>query len=228
MSLNIGSNFFNSMLGTSSSNSGSGLMGLLSDYNSIRNGSYLKLAKHYYSNDGAKKATQKQFSNNNIDAKTEDTATKAASEDAWKDLKTLKDEKLYQNEDTDKIQKNVKSFVSNYNSVMERAQNSDKSGVLKDASRLAAQTGNYTSALAKIGITVKNDNTLAFDEETFSSADMSDVKKLFAGDFSFGSNTQSRLLQLASDASATSSSVFYNQYGTVAGASVGSFYDSLF
>jgi len=57
---------------------------------------------------------------------------------------------------------------------------------------------------------------------------MSDVKKLFAGDFSFGSNTQSRMLQLASDASANSSSVLYNQYGAVAGASVGSFYDSLF
>ena len=197
MSMNISSNFFNSMLGTSSSNSSSGLMGLLSDYNSIRNGSYLKLAKHYYSNDSAKKATQKH-------------------------------EKLYQSADTDKIQKNVKSFVSNYNSVMESAQNSDKSGVLKDASRLASQTGNYTSALAKIGITVKSDNTLAFDEEAFASADMSDVKKLFAGDFSFGSNTQSRMLQLASDASANSSSVFYNQYGAVAGASVGSFYDSLF
>ena len=140
----------------------------------------------------------------------------------------MKDEKLYQSADTDKIQKNVKSFVSNYNSVMESAQNSDKSGVLKDASRLASQTGNYTSALAKIGITVKSDNTLAFDEEAFASEDMSDVKKLFAGDFSFGSNTQSRMLQLASDASANSSSVFYNQYGAVAGASVGSFYDSLF
>lgn len=151
-------------------------MGLLSDYNSIRNGSYLKLAKHYYSNDSAKKATQKQFSKSNIETKTEDTATKTASEDAWKDLKTLKDEKLYHSADTDKIQKNVKSFVSNYNSVMESAQNSDKSGVLKDASRLASQTGNYTSALAKIGITVKSDNTLAFDEEAFASADMSDVK----------------------------------------------------
>ena len=71
-------------------------------------------------------------------------------------------------------------------------------------------------------------NALAIDEEAFASADMSDVKKLFAGDFSFGSNTQSRMLQLASDASANSSSVFYNQYGAVAGASVGSFYDSLF
>jgi hypothetical protein len=36
MSMNISSNFFNSMLGTSSSNSTSGLMGLLSDYNSFR------------------------------------------------------------------------------------------------------------------------------------------------------------------------------------------------
>lgn len=228
MSMNISSNFFNSMLGTSSGNSSSGLVGLLGDYNSIRNGSYLKLAKHYYSNDSAKKVTQKQFSKNNIDTKTEDTATKTASEDTWKDIKTLKDEKMYQNGDTDKIKKNVKSFVSNYNSVMESAQKSDKTGVIKDASRLASQTGNYTSALAGIGITVKNDNTLAFDEKAFASADMSDVKKLFAGDFSFGSNTQSRLLQLASDASVNTLSGLYNQYGTVNGTSAGSFYDSLF
>ena len=221
MSMNISSNFFNSMLGTSSGNSSSGLVGLLGDYNAIRNGSYLKLAKHYYSNDSAKKATQKQFSKNNIDTKT-------ASEDAWKDIKGLKDEKLYQNGDTDKIQKNIKSFVSNYNSVMESAQKSDKSGVIKDASRLASQTGNYTSTLAKIGSTVKSDKTLAFDEEAFASADMSDVKKLFAGDFSFGSNTQSRLLQLASDASVNTLSGVYNQYGTVNGTSAGSFYDSLF
>ena len=45
MSFNISSNFFNSMLGRSSGNSNS-MTGLLSDYNSIRNGSYLKLAKH--------------------------------------------------------------------------------------------------------------------------------------------------------------------------------------
>ena len=228
MSMNISSNFFNSMLGISSGNSSSGLVGLLGDYNAIRNGSYLKLAKHYYSNDSAKKVTQKQFSKNKIDTKIEDTATKTASEDAWKDIKTLKDEKLYQNGDTDKLQKNVKSFVSNYNSVMESAQKSDKIGVIKDASRLASQTGNYTSALAGIGITVKNDNTLAFDEKAFASADMSDVKKLFAGDFSFGSNTQSRLLQLASDASVNTLSGLYNQYGTVNGTSAGSFYDSLF
>ena len=111
---------------------------------------------------------------------------------------------------------------------MESAQKSDKTGVIKDASRLASQTGNYTSALAGIGITVKNDNTLAFDEKAFASADMSDVKKLFAGDFSFGSNTQSRLLQLASDASVNTLSGLYNQYGTVNGTSAGSFYDSLF
>ena len=94
MSFNISSNFFNSMLGRSSSNSNS-MTGLLSDYNSIRNGSYLKLAKHYYSKDGAKQATQKRFSNN-ISTKSEDKITKSASESAWKDITTLRNEKMYQ------------------------------------------------------------------------------------------------------------------------------------
>ena len=226
MSFNISSNFFNSMLGRSSSNSNS-MTGLLSDYNSIRNGSYLKLAKHYYSQDGAKQATQKRFSNN-ISTKSEDKITKSASESAWKDITTLRNEKMYQTEDTDTVLKNVKSFVDSYNSVIEGTQKSDNSNVQKDAARLASQTDNYADALSKIGITIKDDNTLSLNEETFASADMADVKKLFAGDFSFGSNTQNRLMQLVNDATAYMTSGIYNTSGTIAGASIGNFYDSLF
>lgn len=226
MSFNISSNFFNSMLGRSSSNSNS-MTGLLSDYNSIRNGSYLKLAKHYYSQDGAKQATQKRFSNN-ISTKSEDKITKSASESAWKDITTLRNEKMYQTEDTDTVLKNVKSFVDSYNSVIEGTQKSDNSNVQKDAARLASQTDNYADALSKIGITIKDDNTLSLNEETFASADMADVKKLFAGDFSFGSNTQNRLMRLVNDATAYMTSGIYNTSGTIAGASIGNFYDSLF
>lgn len=226
MSFNISSNFFNSMLGRSSSNSNS-MTGLLSDYNSIRNGSYLKLAKHYYSKDGAKQATQKRFSNN-ISTKSEDKITKSASERAWKDITTLRNEKMYQTEDTDTVLKNVKSFVDSYNSVIEGTQKSDNSNVQKDVARLASQTDNYADALSKIGITIKDDNTLSLNEKTFASADMADVKKLFAGDFSFGSNTQNRLMQLVNDATAYMTSGIYNTSGTIAGASIGNFYDSLF
>lgn len=226
MSFNISSNFFNSMLGRSSGNANS-MTGLLSDYNSIRNGSYLKLAKHYYSKDGAKQATQKQFSNN-ISTKSEDKITKSASERAWKDITTLRNEKMYQTEDTDTVLKNVKSFVDSYNSVIEGTQKSDNSNVQKDAARLASQTDNYANDLSKIGITIKDDNTLSLNEETFASADMADVKKLFAGDFSFGSNTQNRLMQLVNDATAYMTSGIYNTSGTIAGAFIGNFYDSLF
>lgn len=226
MSFNISSNFFNSMLGRSSGNSNS-MTGLLSDYNSIRNGSYLKLAKHYYSQDGAKQATQKRFSNN-ISTKSEDKITKSASESAWKDITTLRNEKMYQTEDTDTVLKNVKSFVDSYNSVIEGTQKSDNSNVQKDAARLASQTDNYANALSKIGITIKDDNTLSLNEETFASADMADVKKLFAGDFSFGSNTQNRLMQLVNDATAYMISGIYNTSGTIESASIGNFYDSLF
>ena len=226
MSFNISSNFFNSMLGRSSGNSNS-MTGLLSDYNSIRNGSYLKLAKHYYSKDGAKQATQKRFSNN-ISTKSEDKITKSALESAWKDITTLRNEKMYQTEDTDTVLKNVKNFVDSYNSVIEGTQKSDNSNVQKDAARLASQTDNYADALSKIGITIKDDNTLSLNEKTFASADMADVKKLFAGDFSFGSNTQNRLMQLVNDATAYMTSGIYNTSGTIAGASIGNFYDSLF
>lgn len=227
MSFNISGNFFNSMLGISSGNSSAGLTGLLSDYNSIRNGSYLKLAKHFYSTEGAKQTTQKKFSNN-VAAKTEDTETKTASESAWKDVTTLRNNKLYETKDTDAILKDVKKFVSSYNDVIESAQKSDNSSVWRDASRLVSQTGNYETSLSKIGIAIKSDNTLALDEEAFSSVNVEDVKKLFAGDFSFGSNTQSQFLQLVNDASQNTVSGLYNTSGALNSMSVGSFYDSLF
>lgn len=236
MSLTINSgnqmyNFMNNMLGSSADKSGgSPLESLLGDYNSIRNGSYLKLAKKYYSTDGAKQATQKQFSSS-AGAKTEDKTTKASAESAWNAVSALRDDKLYvqkQGEDnTDTILKNVKAFVGSYNSVLDSAENSDKSSVLKDAVRLVNQTENYSNSLSKIGITVQSDNSLKLDETAFAKADMQDVKKLFTGDYSFGSNTQNRLLQIVSDASSSISSSLYTAQGTVS-ASTGSIYDSLF
>lgn len=224
-------NFMNNMLGSSANKSGgSSLESLLGDYNSVRNGSYLKLAKKYYSTDGAKQATQKQFSTS-ASAKTEDKTTKASAESAWNAVSALRDDKLYvqkQGEDnTDTILNNVKAFVDSYNSVLDSAENSDKSSVLKDAVRLVNQTENYSNSLSKIGITVQSDNSLKLDETAFAKADMQDVKQLFTGDYSFGSNTQNRLLQMVSDASSSISSSLYTAQGTVS-ASTGSIYDSLF
>ena len=129
--------------------------------------------------------------------------------------------------DTDAILKNVKAFVDSYNSVLDSAEDSDKSSVLKDAVRLVNQTENYSNSLSKIGITVQSDNSLKLDETAFAKADMQDVKQLFTGDYSFGSNTQNRLLQMISDASSSISSSLYTAQGTVS-ASTGSIYDSLF
>lgn len=241
MSYNISNNFFSSMLGTTSTgNSNTGFYSLLGDYSSIRNGSYLKLAKHYYTSDAAKETTKKQFSTK-FSTTSEDKVTKAAAESTWKDISALRSEKLYEKKsvtkedgttteeyDRETIQNKVKGFVDSYNSVIEGAQDSDNTNVLKEASRLVTQTKNYTSALSKIGITVQKDNTLLFDETAFSDADMSDVKDLFAGDFSFGSNTQSRMLQIASDASGNAMTGLYSASGSVVGTTVGSFYNSLF
>lgn len=248
MSLNISSgnqmyNFMNSMLGNSSSRTGgSSLESLLGDYNAIRNGSYLKLAKKYYSTDGAKEATQNKFSASNTlsSAGKEDKLTKASAESAWNAVTALRDDKLYvqkQTEDadgkkvsaydTDAILKNVKSFVDGYNSVLDSAEDSASSAVLNDAVRLVNQTNNYTGALSKIGITVQSDNSLKLDEAVFAEADMKDVKQVFAGDYSFGSNTQNRLLQMISDASSNATTGLYTAQAT-ASATIGSIYDSMF
>ncbi len=234
MNLYIGSNFFRSMLGQSSNGTANTMSSLISDYNSIRNGSYFKLAKHYYATDGAKEATQKKFANRNqvvLGAQKEDKATKSDAEGAWKDLAALRKDTLYKQKadgtyDTEEIRKNVQKFIDGYNNAIESAQNSGNTNVLRSASKLIAQTKNYAHDLEKLGITIQNDNTITMDETVFESADMKDVKNIFAGDFSFGSRTQERMLQLASDAGSTVSGM-YTSDGVTA-SSIGSLYDSLF
>lgn len=234
MNFNISSDFFNSMLGRSSGNYNSGLTGLLGDYNAIRNGSYLKLAKHYYTTDGAKEATKKKFTDQNAasgEKWTEDKLTKAGAEGAWKDITQLRSDKVYQTDadgayQTDTISKNIQKFVDGYNSAITSAQKSDHANVLRTVSRLTAQTERYAGELDKIGLTIQKDNTLKFDKTVFENADMASVKDLFAGDFSFGSSTQNGLLQLASDAGSISSGFYIP--GGMTSTSVGSLYDSLF
>lgn len=228
MSFNISSDFFNNMLGTSSNSGTFGLTGILSDYNSIRNGSYLKLAKHYYASDGAKEATQKKFSAQTV---TEDKVTRAGAEGAWKDITALRDEAVYKKKedgsyDTTAIRKKVEQFVDGYNNAVKSAQESGNSNVLRSASGLTAQTKTYARDLEKIGLTVQKDNTIKLDGTVFDQSDMKDVENLFTGDFSFGSRTQSRLLQLASDAGSVVSGMY--TAGGVSAATAGSLYDSLF
>jgi hypothetical protein len=194
--------------------SGSGFN--LSDYASIKNGSYGKLLKAYYAKDssGASKSNEavNKIAGNSRDLATtntslsKDTAALSKSADALlkqgegslfeeKDLVT-KDENGAETRtkgyDREGIYKAVSAFAKDYNSLIDSASKSNNTSVLSTAANMTSQTAVYRKALEKIGVKIGDDNTLSIDKETFDKTDVSSIKSLFNGSGSFADMTKSR------------------------------------
>ncbi len=242
MAMNISGNTYNYMnnffsglnKNKSSEATNGGMASLVGDFSAIRNGSYAKLAKKYYTSDAAKKVQSGSASASNKSVKEDsNAAVNSASKLMNKSLyekKAVKGEdgKETMEYDTTKILEGVKDFVKNYNSAVKDAGESSNNNVLNSASRMVSQTKVYAGALSKVGINLKSDNTLELDETKFSAADMTDVRSLFTGSVSFGKSTQERLYQMYTAADqGTAQNAVYNQNAQY-NISTGSMFDSLF
>lgn len=256
MSINIQAktdySYLFSNLGTGSS-SGANLS-FLADYASIKNGSYAKLLKAYYgetSNDAVDKLVSSKSSS--TVSKTEktaltkvQTATDALKESAdallengsksvfaQKDITTTDEngvETTTKGYDVDAIYKAVNNFVTNYNSVIDAANDSENETVINKATSLANATYANINLLNKIGITMNEDSTLSIDKDTFTKADMSTVKTLFNGNGSYGyrASAQASLINYAADREASRNNT-YTVSGTLNNAyNSGTLFDSLF
>lgn len=228
--------FFSGLYSTgksSSSSSSTSTSSLLGDYYSIQNGTYLKLAKKYYASNSNSSST--------VDEK-QTQLVKSSAETAVSSLSKLMDKNLYSkvstkdesgNEvmdyDKDKILSNLKTFVEDYNELIENTGDADGNQTLKNGVRLVNQTKVYESALASVGINTKADNTLEIDEDAFKEANMTDVKSLFTGSVSFAKNIQNKVVNIYSSATSTLNSTggIYSSNGTRS-ISVGTMFDSLF
>lgn len=215
------SSFFNTFGGSGSS---SGLFGSinLSDYAAIRNGSYRKLMKSYYSQQ-KENTTKKPNSTSKVDKKASSidktglTQMKKDAETLKTSAEKLKDSKLWEKTggsyDETKITNAVKDFVTQYNDVISQTGKVASTAVSQSSRWLTSLTDTMSSSLNKIGISVGTDNKLSLDEEKFKSADMNQVKALFQGSYSYGD-------QVAQKASGISSAVvrntgLYSSDGTV-------------
>ena len=74
-------------------------------------------------------------------------------------------------------------FVKDYNNPIDTTNKSSVSGVKNNVRSLTATTTGNETLLKAIGITVKADNKLSIDEDTFKKADMSKVEALFKGKY---------------------------------------------
>lgn len=215
------SNYMNSFFG--GLNSTDNTSNFLADWYSVKNGSYYKVAKKYYSEDNS--ASGK---NTSVSDEKQLNLVKDSAEASVNAINKLMDDSLYAkvkktddegnvtyDYDRDAILSNVKGFVEKYNSLIENAGELNDKTALKSSVRLINQTDVYGAALGRVGINIKENNTLELDEKAFKEADMSEVKSLFTGRVSFATNMQTKFLQIYSNASGNSenSNYFYNSSG---------------
>lgn len=195
-----------SSLGSSKS-TGSGLFGInLSEYASIRSGSYGKLMRSYFSMDSTKGTSKSDDSTKNTiedlatttSTSKDSTKTLAAIEsdakeltDSAKALYTRSNNKVFTKDsggsyDTDKIYKAVKRFADDYNSMLDTAGKSSTNRISRSVSSMKNETSYNEKPLKEIGITVdEKTGRLSVDETTFKSADTEKIKNLFNGTGSY-------------------------------------------
>lgn len=206
--------FFSGLNGTSGSNSSAGPSSLLGDWYSVQNGTYLKVAKKFYSSEAAKEIQSKDA------VEKEMQMAKESAEATISSLGKLMDDDLYKkvsktdeagnktlDYDKDAILKNVKTYIKDYNSLIENLGEMEDTTSLKTGVRLVKQADVYEGALARVGIKITSDNKLELDEEAFGKANMKEVESLFTGSVSYAKNMQTKVMQLYSQASNKMNSV---------------------
>lgn len=237
---NMNSNSLNTLFSSLSTNGTSGLSSMLSDYSSIRNGSYGKLLKSYYSAYGkdesstsSSKTDNKKISSSTSTSK--DTAARltmvkssssALAESATKLVAKGKDSVFT---DMDKAYSAVNSFVKDYNSAIKAAEDSNTTAIKSSADSMTYATKTNSKMLSEMGITINEDNTLSIDEDKFKKADINSVKSLFNASGSYGYTVARTATSLNSTAAYESTKTStYTSKGSFSGAvSMGDMFDSL-
>ncbi|MBE5865209.1 MAG: hypothetical protein E7292_03215 [Lachnospiraceae bacterium] len=238
------------------SNSLASLTSLLTDYSSIKTGSYGKLLKAYYAEDGNSKlknlAEQKDSSVevvtkedaqklNKVQTATDtlkesaDALMETGSKSLFKQKEiTTKDENGMEitgkGYDTAAIYKAVSAFAEDYNAVLDAANSADNSTVTNRVNTMNNTTLANEKSLAKIGITVGEDGKLSVNKDAFMKADMNSVKSLFNGTGSYGYQTsaQASLINFSAEREASKAATYTvnGDYNSVL--NTGNLYNSYF
>lgn len=196
---------------------------LLSDYASLKNGSYKKLMKAYYKEMGSSSTSDSESSKKTSSSKQtaadkksiaikDAVSSLAESADALtnsslyaKKTITTKDENGNEAEtldyDRDAIYDAVSTFVTNYNKATSTAADNGSDRVLRQTINMQSATTTNAKMLAKIGITIGKDKTLSVDKETLNKADVATIQSIFGNGGSYGSTISSKASLIYSSAS---------------------------
>lgn len=224
------SSFFDSYFGSSSSSgsdltssvlggggSASPLTSMLGDLSMIRSGAYKKALKAYY-------ATQKTDDRESIagsgaaDSNQSLSLVKSTAKSLNESAKKLQSADYDKSKPEDLLE-DVKSFVSDYNSMIDSTKDLNSYSILQTTVWASEQMKVAGGLLDKVGITVGADNKLTLDEEKFKSADMSNLKALFSGSASLASRIAQKAStignQSANQLSLNAGRSLYTMFGTL-------------
>lgn len=250
--LGTGSNSISTLFSGISGSSTTGITSsMISNYYSIRNGSYKKLLTAYYNKlnkDDDKTTTTSSNNSTNVSAdsntklsqirsessKLQESATNLLAKGSASFFKTteVKDENgnVTNEYDMDKIYNGVKSFADNYNSVLKNASTSKVSSISRSVANMISATKVNSKLLETVGITINDNNTLSVDEKVLKNADVSILKSLFntSGSYGYSIGTKASQISAAAKIEAAKTNTYTSSGSYSAYVSSGSLYDSLY
>lgn len=208
----------------------------LSDYNSIKTGTYGKLLKEYYKKEDVD--TKDTTSKKDSVSKVENSSAKELKEvqteanelrDSAAALMQKGGKSVFKDEDMKKVYSAVSDFVEDFNSVVKKGEDSGSKALIRGAEGLMKLAGDYEDELNKMGITIDTkDNKLSIDKDTFMKADVDKVKELFNGQNSFAYLTSLRAVSMGNTAySESNQSSLYNGNGNYSVPSTGDLFNSI-
>lgn len=193
--LNSGlSDVYSSLLssGTGSGSSDLASSTLLSDYASIKNGSYAKLMKSYY----AKTTEDEESASSSKSGSQKDEVSASSASTVYKSAEKLSNMEIT-SENKEEVYEALSAFIEDYNSMITNAGKSEIASVQKQADSLSDAMYTNFELFAKVGITLNEDKTLSLDKDIFMNGDnLSTIKTLFSGVGSFADKAATKASQI--------------------------------
>ncbi len=223
----------------SSTSSLSSMTSVLSEYNSIKTGSYYKLLKSYYA-----KTSDATSASEDTDEVTDSSLSKWKTEasdlaDAASTLLAKGTDSVFskvekKNEDgttsygydTDKIYSAVKDFVDSYNTMISGGSDAKLSGVKTAVSSMVGLSVTDGALLKSVGISISTNGKLSIDETTFKKSDMSTVKSLFQTTGGYAYQISAKASNIRSAVLAEAGNGNYTKTGAISTSDLMSSYNS--
>lgn len=196
---------------------GNNMASFFNDYSSIKNGSYGKLLRAYYSENKKSDSVNKLAKKNVAEVKTSaeekaltkvESTTDALKESADKLLKGGKNSVYSKTKDD--VYAAVSDFVKNYNNAVSSVSKVSNRNVVSKTESMISNTDMYAKQLSGLGISINEDKTLSVNKDTFMGADMNKVQSMFQGAGSFGYQTsaQASMINYAADYAASGKGLY--------------------